>query len=250
MPLKRFKILTINTHKGFTYFNRRFILPELKTAIKSMGADVVFLQEVLGEHTEWAQKHADQWPDRAQYEYLADDIWSDYSYGKNAIYPQGHHGNALLSRCPIVDWKNYAIQYADAEQRGLLYNRVEIDRGFSLHLICAHLSLQEKNRKNEIANLETLLREIPSHEPIVIAGDFNDWLFNAHHNIRQWGFEEALESVYGKPGRTFPAFFPLLRLDRIYVKNALIEAPIVLPASPWSHLSDHRPLMTDIVIKY
>lgn len=37
------KILTINTHKGFTAFNRRFILPELRDAVRTVGADIVCL---------------------------------------------------------------------------------------------------------------------------------------------------------------------------------------------------------------
>ncbi|WP_440136938.1 endonuclease/exonuclease/phosphatase family protein, partial [Klebsiella pneumoniae] len=44
------RILTVNTHKGFTALNRRFILPELREAVRSVSADVVFLQEVLGTH--------------------------------------------------------------------------------------------------------------------------------------------------------------------------------------------------------
>ena len=37
------KVLTINTHKGFTTFNRRFILPELREAVRATSADIVFL---------------------------------------------------------------------------------------------------------------------------------------------------------------------------------------------------------------
>ena len=44
------KVLTINTHKGFTAFNKRFILPELRDAVRTVGADIVCLQEVLGAH--------------------------------------------------------------------------------------------------------------------------------------------------------------------------------------------------------
>ena len=32
MPRFSLNVLTINTHKGFTAFNRRFILPELREA--------------------------------------------------------------------------------------------------------------------------------------------------------------------------------------------------------------------------
>lgn len=43
-----FKVLTINIHKGFTAFNRRFILPELRDAVRTVSADIVCLQEVMG----------------------------------------------------------------------------------------------------------------------------------------------------------------------------------------------------------
>ncbi|MDP3826604.1 MAG: EEP domain-containing protein, partial [Polaromonas sp.] len=44
------KVLTVNIHKGFTFFNRKFILHELREAVRTVGADVVFLQEVTGTH--------------------------------------------------------------------------------------------------------------------------------------------------------------------------------------------------------
>ncbi len=99
------KILTINTHKGFTAFNRRFILPELRDAVRTVGADIVCLQEVMGAH-DIHPLHVENWPDTSHYEFLADTMWSDYAYGRNAVYPQGHHGNAVLSRFPIeqVSW--------------------------------------------------------------------------------------------------------------------------------------------------
>ena len=42
-------VMTVNIHKGFTTFNRKFILPELRDAVRKVGADLVFLQEVMGE---------------------------------------------------------------------------------------------------------------------------------------------------------------------------------------------------------
>lgn len=93
-------VLTINTHKGFTAFNRRFILPELRDAVRSVSADIVCLQEVMGAH-EVHPLHIENWPDTTHYEFLADTMWSDYAYGRNAVYPEGHHGNAVLSRFPL-----------------------------------------------------------------------------------------------------------------------------------------------------
>ncbi|SUB17760.1 Uncharacterised protein [Pantoea agglomerans] len=99
------KVLTINTHKGFAPFNRRFILPELRDAVRATEADVVFLQEVMGTHAIHSLNH-EEWPDSPHYEFLADTIWNDFAYGRNAVYPEGHHGNAVLSRFPIADYEN------------------------------------------------------------------------------------------------------------------------------------------------
>jgi endonuclease/exonuclease/phosphatase family metal-dependent hydrolase len=52
--------------------------------------------------------------------------------------------------------------------------------------------------------------------------------------------------AHGRAARTFPARMPVLRLDRIYVRNAIGHAPVVLPSHPWSHLSDHAPLAAEI----
>lgn len=96
MILPRLQVLTVNTHKGFNPFNRRFILPELREAVRSVGADLVFLQEVLGSHSLHAARLPSQLP-APQYEYLADSMWPQFAYGRNAVYPEGHHGNAVLS---------------------------------------------------------------------------------------------------------------------------------------------------------
>ena len=62
------KVLTINIHKGFTAFNRRFILPELRDAVRTVSADIVCLQEVMGAH-EVHPMHFENWPDTPHYEF-------------------------------------------------------------------------------------------------------------------------------------------------------------------------------------
>ena len=106
-------VLTINTHKGFTAFNRRFILPELRDAVRSVSADIVCLQEVMGAH-EVHPLHIENWPDTTHYEFLADTMWSDYAYGRNAVYPEGHHGNAVLRAFPLNTMKIGIFQSATA----------------------------------------------------------------------------------------------------------------------------------------
>ena len=104
----RLNVLTINVHKGFTALNRRFILPELREAVRATDADLVFLQEVHGSHEHHAVRHP-AWPETPQYEFLADSMWPQFAYGRNAIYPHGDHGNALLSKFPIAEHRNLDV---------------------------------------------------------------------------------------------------------------------------------------------
>lgn len=147
MILPRLQVLTVNTHKGFNPFNRRFILPELREAVRSVGADLVFLQEVLGSHSLHAAR-LPSWPPAPQYEYLADSMWPQFAYGRNAVYPEGHHGNAVLSKHPILAHRNLDVSVAGNEERGLLHAVIDIGR--PLHAVCVHLGLREAQRQRQL----------------------------------------------------------------------------------------------------
>lgn len=247
----RFRVLTVNTHKGFTFLNRKFILRELREAVRAVQADVVFLQEVLGANSEHGARHAD-FPDGTHYEFLADAIWPQFAYGRNAVYPTGHHGNAVLSKFPIVRHQNRDASIgASSEKRGLLHCELELpDSGVTAHAICVHLGLQERHRRAQLDLLCTLLREeVSPTAPVVVAGDFNDWRQRAHRLLKRGaGLDEVFVRAHGRAAKSFPARLPLLRLDRIYVRNASVHSPVVLPRRPWSHLSDHAPLAAEIVL--
>lgn len=242
-----FKILTLNTHKGFSFMNRRFVLHELREAVRATGADIVFLQEVLGSHAKHSERHAN-WPATPQYEFLADTIWTDFAYGRNAVYPHGHHGNAVLSKFPITSYRNHDISVQGPEKRGLLHCIFKVpDTGREIHGICAHLSLLEKHRQMQYDLLCRLIeREVPPEAPLVIAGDFNDWRRRAHRALgRCAGLSEAFVATEGREARTFPSRFPLLRLDRIYFRNVRAVRPALHSIRPWSHLSDHAALSAE-----
>lgn len=240
-------VLTINLHKGFSFLNRRFILPELRSAVRAVGADVVFLQEVMGEH----ELHAAQvpgWPEIPHYEFLADTLWSDFAYGRNAVTPQGHHGNALLSKFAVVSHRNHDVSIPGPEPRGLLHCVLRLPgQSQELHAVCVHLGLRESHRQRQIELLCGLIEGLPVNAPLVVAGDFNDWQLHAHRQLSNCaGLHEVFIKARGAAAKTFPARWPLLRLDRIYVRCVHVHAPVVLPRRPWSHLSDHAPLAAEI----
>ena len=242
----RMRILTVNTHKGFTAFNRRFILPELREAVRTTGADLVFLQEVMGEHDGHAERHAN-WPQTSHYEFLADSMWSDFAYGRNAVYPDGHHGNALLSKYPILRYRNLDVSITGPERRGLLHCVLQVPGHEEVHAICVHLSLLESHRQQQLGLLRQLLDSLPDEAPVIIAGDFNDWKLRGNTTLTQArDLHEAFEQHHGVLAKTYPARFPLLRLDRVYLRNATSHAPTILGSKPWTHLSDHLPLAVEV----
>ncbi|SDG45024.1 Metal-dependent hydrolase, endonuclease/exonuclease/phosphatase family [Pseudomonas abietaniphila] len=242
----RLRVLTVNTHKGFTALNRRFILPELREAVRSTGADLVFLQEVLGGHDRHAARFSD-WPETSHYEFLADSMWSDFAYGRNAVYPEGHHGNALLSKYPILHYRNLDVSITGPERRGLLHCVLQVPGHDEVHAICVHLSLLESHRQLQLDLLCALLDSLPEHAPVVIAGDFNDWQLQGNKRLARCEYlHEAFERSHGKLAKTYPARFPLLRLDRVYLRNATSHDPKILGTRPWTHLSDHLPLAVEV----
>ncbi len=246
----RLKILTVNTHKGFTFFNRRFILHELRDAIRATHADIVFLQEVLGAHEVHALRLS-QWPAVSQYEFLADSIWDDFAYGRNAVYPHGHHGNALLSKFPILQYDNLDISIGRHEKRGMLYCRLHPPHlDVDIHVVCVHMGLRPRHRASQLVRLCRLLQDdIPPDAPLLVAGDFNDWSLSGQKTLmRASGLKEVFAESYGQVACTFPARFPFLRLDRIYVRNVASFQPIALAARPWMHLSDHAPLAAEVTL--
>lgn len=241
----KLRILTLNMHKGFTVFNRQFILPELRDAVRSLATELVFLQEVHGSHKQHAQRHSN-WPETPQYEFLAHAMWPEFSYGRNAVYPDGDHGNAILSKYPIIRFQNLDVSVGRIEQRGLLHTVLKVPGHEEVHAICVHLGLRENHRMQQLSLLRDLVESFAPSAPVIIAGDFNDWRKRADAILATCNMQEAFVSEYGSPAKSFPARWPLLCLDRVYVRNAATQNSQVLFQRPWSHLSDHAPLSVEI----
>ena len=199
MSENRIRILTYNIHKGFSLDNR-FVLGAIKEAIHKTGAQLVFLQEVQGEHKKHSKKHQD-WPLIPQLEYLADEVWTHHAYGKNAVYDHGHHGNAVLSLNPLVSWENIDISTNKLERRGLLHAVIApfAPGTPEVHVVCVHLDLFEKGRVIQLDKICKRIHEhVPDGCPLIIAGDFNDWRENASSILEN---ELGVKEVFHNPSR-------------------------------------------------
>jgi endonuclease/exonuclease/phosphatase family metal-dependent hydrolase len=240
----KLRVLSYNIHKGFTMSNKNFILEQIRLALREMNADVLFLQEVMGDHQHLNYRIPD-WQTAIQFEYLADSVWGHFAYGKNAIYPEGHHGNAILSKFPISDWSNHVISNDKAEKRGLLKARIEIPGWGNLLLANTHLGLTQKGRDYQTNCI--IEHMAPENLPWILVGDFNDWNSKVSPRIEKTlNAREVFHQLQGKYPATFPAILPLLSLDRIFLHQLTPTYAHSLRVRPWIRLSDHLPLYVEI----
>ena len=247
MPDNTIKIVTYNIHKGFSTTNRRFVLHDIKSALHKISADIVFLQEIQGEH-QLKSTSILNWPTESQFEFIADELWPHHAYGKNAIYQSGHHGNAILSKHAFIKWENINVSNMKSASRSLLHGVVKVgDLNTPLHIICVHLGLFEKERNRQFQELcERIDSHIPHDEPLIIAGDFNDFwrkseqLLHDHLNLT-----EVFKELTGSHARSFPAWLPVMHTDRIYYRGVEAIHCERLKHAPWKRLSDHIPLMAE-----
>jgi len=241
------RVATFNIHKGFSQFNRRMVIHELREGLRTLDPDLMFLQEVQGLNERNALRFAG-WPGAPQHEYLAEERWQ-HAYGRNAIYDHGHHGNAILSRFPIVSAETEDVSNHRFERRGLLHCVVTVP-GWrrNLHCVCVHLSLHERGRRRQIEAIGERLESLASRNlPIIVGGDFNDWRDRASALLEQrLDMREVSATLRGRAARTFPSVLPMLRLDRIYVRGFKVLASQVHRGVPWSLLSDHLAVSAEL----
>lgn len=242
-------IATYNIHKGFSQFNRRMVVHELRDRLRELHPDIVFLQEVQGLHLGHAERH-EAWPGEPQHEFLAADVWHNMAYGRNVVYDHGHHGNAILSRFPILASHNQDVTHLRFERRGMLHCVIEAP-GLAkpLHCVCVHLSLFGRSRRHQIDALANRLESIvPADSPMLIAGDFNDWRNRAHDLLAErMGLTEVFSGGVARPPKSFPSALPLLRLDRIYARGFSVQRTEVHCGMPWSRISDHAALSAHLL---
>jgi len=246
----RVNVLSYNIHKGLSSGPRsRHLLAGIREAIHRVQPDIALLQEVLGRHEGHAARFSD-WPTHPQTEYLAEGLWPHYSYGKNAIYTLGHHGNAILSKFPITRSDNIDISKGKLESRGMLHAVVEVP-GIQapLHVICTHLGLFETDRRQQIRDVADRIRSlVPPGEPVILGGDFNDWRERTSDSLAEKAdLEEGFLSTCGQHARTYPSWMPVLCLDRIYYRGLGIRGAEVLSGAPWNRLSDHLAIHAELV---
>ena len=236
------RVATWNIHKGVQGLGpaRRLEIHNIGHAIEQLDADLVCLQEVRFVNRR-EQKRFARWPEQPQADFLAPEGYEPV-YRTNAVTRHGEHGNALLSRWPVLSHQHEDMSDHRFEQRGLLHTEVQV-AGRRVHVLVVHLGLIPASRERQVQQLKHHIeREIPRGAPVLVAGDFNDWGNHIKHMLAGFGMYE-----YDGDSRTFtyPSRLPLAQLDHVYVRGLEPVGLLVPQGRIWWRMSDHLPLIAE-----
>lgn len=157
------RILTYNIHGG-EGLDGKIDLPRLAGVIRGAEPDLVALQEV--DRKTWRSGRIDQPAELARLTGM------EVAYGPAMEYDDGHFGNAVLSRFPILSSRCHALPSPEGrEPRSAIEVVVRPDGGAPLRFFSAHFDHQIEDVR--VSHARAVLAASAGAEPAILAGDFN-----------------------------------------------------------------------------
>jgi endonuclease/exonuclease/phosphatase family metal-dependent hydrolase len=239
--MRRVSLVSYNIHKGVGP-DRKLRLDRIASVVRHYDPDFVCLQEVL-----W-DPDGDGEP---QPRTLAHGIGLRHAIvALNCERPQGIYGNMTLSRYPILEHQNIELTIRFKRERAVLYTRHRLPSS-DVHVFNAHLGLANYERliqAKEVA--EEVGRIVPADEPVVLAGDLNDWRHRLFPRIlAPAGFRCAIGDADDPGHATYPSWFPVGALDKIFVKGRVHHVRALPSRLRLARAaSDHLPLVAEFEV--
>lgn len=222
-----------------------FDAQRVAAAIAETGADVVALQEAGVLQDEMDQVQA-----------IASLLGMFPVFGPNMTGMGGRYryGNAVLSRFPITSSANYDLSVRGVEPRGCLVARLALPGGGALAAASVHLGLSHGERVEQARRLagSAILGGIAAEgAPLVVGGDMNDWFPGSDTRAVRSVMRDAWH-LSGRGARaTYPAAFPLLRLDHVFVAGGVDVQSCAPSRTPLTRsASDHLPVVAQLSVAY
>ena len=228
----RLRVATYNVH-GCIGTDGRHDPERVATVIGELDADIVALQEFT-------------YPASVALETRSPVVLTTLDSYQCALGPtrqtqkQECFGNALFTRHRIIEVHRIDLSIERREPRGALAATIQVG-GTLVHVLAAHLGLRIHERRFQVRQI---LEYIDSMRDtlVVVLGDFNDWLPGR-------SVVHVLDRRLGQPRRpaSFPVFWPLVALDRIWVHPTHALRHIFAHKTPTARVaSDHLPVVADI----
>ncbi len=233
----RLTLVSYNIHSGIGS-DGRFDLRRTAQVIQGLQPDLVALQEVGHQR--------DPAPMEDPSNFLAEALGMRMAFGPNVVRGRLRYGNAVLSRLPIIGFRNYDLSVKGREPRGALRCDIDLGTEQSLHLFSAHLGLSGAERRAQETLLLSadILKDTARAYPVVVCGDFNYWRDGPVDALVRSSMRDVEHVLRSRSGRTYPARFPLFRLDRVFVDDGIRPVGLSVCRTPLARrASDHLPLV-------
>lgn len=225
------RILSYNIHGG-TGTDFRQDYARLGCLLKEESVDIALLQEV--DMRSLKRRREDDISG------LCSDWYPHFIPGVAVKTQGGWFGNAILSRYPVMESETIDITIPGHEPRNIMEAIIQTPEGV-LRVLNTHKGLNHGERRKQLQKLHRLLdRHIAL--PLFIGGDINEW----HTSSKALAeLNAAMRPVH--VGKTFPSFFPIFHLDRIWCRPAcIIESACVLKTRQTKRFSDHLPVLAEL----
>ena len=219
------RIASYNVH-GCRGADGRKDAQRIAAVIEECGVDTVGLQEV-----------------DYRLDYIAQRLGMQAVPGLTLARHDGPFGNALLTRRKVLAVRRLGFTWSRREPRNALDVDLEVE-GETVRVIVTHLGLWPAERRYQVKAILKLLKETPICERVVVLGDINEWL--PLGRPLRW-----LNALFGhSPAeRSFPARWPLVALDRVWVRPRHTLLALKAHRSPLAELaSDHLPVKALIAL--
>lgn len=197
--------------------------------IQDLNADIVALQEVDFSPRGETKSH--------QLDYLAAVTGLHAVAGPTIQTVNAKFGNALLTRPEIHTLQLHDVSFPGRQPRGVIDAIIAFEAK-TVRILVTHLGLHARERRYQVQLLLKILDEHQHMDCTIVLGDINEW--------RPQGFAiRMLNTRLGRgiSARTFPSFYPVFALDRLWVtpRAALFEKTI--PHHSLARVaSDHLPI--------
>ena len=226
--MPRLRLATYNIHCGIGR-DGRFSERRILDVLREIDPDVVALQEV-----ESRASGIDMLA------WLAKETGMHAVAGTTLMTADGHYGNGLLARCPITHVEQVDLTWERREPRNAIACDLDC-QGERIRVVATHLGLRPAERRHQIQRLLPLFSERPE-DRAVLAGDLNEWFL--------WGRPLRWLHRYfvATPAlSTFPAWYPVLALDRVWSHPGAILQDLDVHVSAMARAaSDHLPLVAEL----
>ncbi len=220
------RFVSYNIHGGIGS-DRHFVPRRIAAVIAELDADVIALQEVESRATGFDMLG-----------YLQRATGLEAIAGPNLVRANGgDYGNGLLTRFRARQISRIDLSVDGREPRGALDVELTCHSGL-FRVIATHLGLRPAERRWQVWQL---LKAFESERvmPTVLMGDLNEWFL--------WGRTLGWLHKYFQrtpAPSTFPARFPCLALDRVWVKPRALLKRVAAHRTPLARIaSDHLPVV-------